>query len=66
MILIDLYQKGFGILKKFPSVNTEKEAKDFIESYCKNHNVHIVARERCGDAMWNYLSNGTEIDYCAE
>jgi len=66
MILMDLYQRGKGILETFPSVNTEKEAEEFISKYCEDHNVYVTARERCGDSHWNYLNDGTEIDYCKE
>ena len=66
MVLIDLYQRGFGILEKFPPVETISEAENFVEKYCNDHNIHVTAREHCDDATWNYLSDGTEIDYCPE
>ena len=66
MVKIDLYKKGVGVIQKFPDVPTLKEAEDFIESYCQEHDIHVVAREHCDTAYWNYLSNGTEIDYCSE
>lgn len=66
IILMDLYQKGVGVIQKFPPVDSIKEADEFIESYCKEHNVHVTAREYCGDSHWNYLSDGTEIDYCID
>lgn len=65
-ILIDLYKKGVGVIKTFPSVNSIKEAEDFVESYCKENNVTVTAREHCGETHWNYLSDGTEIDYCID
>ena len=64
MYLIELYQRGKGTLAKFPSVSSLNEAKEFVEKYCHDNNIHVTARERCGDATWNYLSDGTEIDYC--
>ena len=66
MILMDLYQKGKGVIKKFDAVETQQQAEDFVKSYCTEHNLHVVAREYCGNAHWNYLSDGTEIDYCSE
>ena len=66
MILIDLYKKGKGVIKTFNPVDTEKEAEDFIESYCKENNVTVTAREHFDGAHWNYLSDGTEIDYCSD
>ena len=66
MVLIDLYKRGEGVIKKFPSVATETEAKQVIEKYCLENDVKVVGRERCGESHWNYLSDGTEIDYCIE
>ena len=66
MILMDLYKRGIGIIEKFAPINNESEAKEFISNYCKEHNVSVVAIEKCGDARWNYLSDGSEIDYCWE
>ena len=66
MIVMDLYKRGSGIIKKFPNVNTIEQAEQFINNYCSEYNVYIVAKEHCGDAHWNYLSDGTEIDYCFE
>lgn len=66
MILMDIYKRGVGTIKKFQPVNTYSEAEQALENYCKENNVHVIARERCGDAHWNYLSDGTEFDYCPE
>ena len=66
MILIDLYKRGIGTIKKFPSVNNFSEAEQALEEYCKENNLTVIAREKCGDARWNYLSDGTEFDYCPE
>lgn len=66
MILVDLYKKGEGILRKFPAVHSVKEAEDLIKNYIAEHNLTIVARETCFDATWTYLSDGTELDYCLE
>lgn len=66
MILIDVYKKGIGIIKKLPSVNTFSEAEQVLEKYCQENNVQVIAKERCGDSYWNYLSDGSEFDYSAE
>lgn len=66
MILVDVYKKGMGVIKKLPSVNTYAEADRALENYCRENNVQVVAKEKCGDAHWNYLSDGTEFDYCPE
>lgn len=63
-VTMDLYKRGEGVLNTFPDVKTEDEAKEFISNYCKEHSIKLVAREWCGDEHWNYLSDGTEIDYC--
>lgn len=61
-----LYKKGVGVLQTFPPVKSEREAKDFIKKYCEEHNVKVMCRERFYTEHWNYLSDGTEIDYCIE
>lgn len=63
MILMDIYKKGVGVIKKFQPVNTFSEAEQALEKYCRDNNVQVVAKERCGDARWNYLSDGTEFDF---
>lgn len=63
MILMELYSKEKGTLKKFPSVNTVSEARAFIGQYCKDNGVKVIATERCDTSYWNYLSDKTEIDY---
>jgi hypothetical protein len=63
---MDIYKKGEGIIKKFPSVNTFSEAEQALEKYCQENNLRVVAREKCGDSRWNYLSDGTEFDYTLE
>lgn len=62
-VVIDHYKRGMGVLQEFPNVNTETDAKAFIEKWCQENGHHIVAREWCGDSHWNYLEDGSEIDY---
>lgn len=63
MILMDLYKKGVGVINTFPPVATIDEAEQALQDYCKKNNVHVVAKEKCCDSYWNYLSDGTEFDY---
>ena len=63
---MDIYQKGVGVIKKLSPVNTYSEAVQTLVKYCQDNNIQIVAKEKCGDAVWNYLSDGTEFDYCSE
>ena len=66
MILMDVYKKGVGVIKKFQPVNTVYEAEQALEKYCQENNVQVIAEERFGNSHWNYLSDGTEFDYSAE
>lgn len=66
-IIIDIYsRKECKIIKKLPSVNTIAEAEQALQRYCKENDLQIVAKERCDNSYWNYLSNGTEFDYTVE
>ena len=53
-------------IEKFPPVNTLEEAEQALKKYCEENGLQIVAKERCADSYWNYLSNGTEFDYSIE
>ena len=67
MIVMDIYsRKECKVIKKLPSVNTFAEAEQALKKYCEENDVHVVAKEKCGDSYWNYLSNGTEFDYTLE
>lgn len=66
MVLMDIYKRGVGVIKKFQPVNNFSEAKQALEQYCQQNNLSVIAKEKCGDAYWNYLSDGTEFDYCIE
>lgn len=67
MIIIDVYSRTeCKVIKKLPSVNTVVEAEQALKQYCQDNNVHVVAREHCGDSYWNYLSDKTEFDYSLE
>jgi hypothetical protein len=66
MILMGIYKRGEGTIKKFSPVNTISEAKQVLEKYCLDNNVRVVARERFDTSYWNYLSDGTEFDYTIE
>ncbi len=61
---MDVYSRKVGIIKKFPPVDTIQEAEQALEQYCQQNNLSVIAKEKCGDAYWNYLSDGTEFDYC--
>lgn len=65
-ILIDVYSPKEGVIEKFPSVHTLEEAEQALKKYCEENGLQIVAKERCGDSYWNYLSNGTKFDYTIE
>ncbi len=60
---IDLYKRGVGVIETFSPVNSESEAIAFIDKWCQENGHHIVAREYFGDEHWNYLEDGSEIDY---
>lgn len=66
MYIADVYRKGVGVIQPLGPFSTEEEVLAAMDEWCKNHNVHVVAREKCGLARWNYLSDGTEFDYCLE
>lgn len=67
MIVMDIYsRKECKVIKKLPSVNTFAEAEQTLKKYCEENDVYVVAKEKCGDSYWNYLSNGTEFDYTLE
>lgn len=66
MVLMDIYKRGVGVIKKFPPVNNTYEARQALEKYCSDNNVKVIAREKLGDSYWNYLSDGTEFDYTIE
>ena len=66
-VFMDVYSRKEGkVIEKFPPVNTLEEAEQALKKYCEKNNLKIVAKERCGDSYWNYLSNGTEFDYTIE
>lgn len=66
-IFMDVYsRKEVKVIEKFPPVNTLEEAEQALKKYCEENGLQIVAKERCGDSYWNYLSNGTEFDYTIE
>lgn len=66
MIIMDIYKKGIGVIKKLQPVNTISEAEKTLEKYCQDNNLRVIAKEKCGDSYWNYLSDGTEFDYSYE
>ena len=64
---MDIYsRKECKVIKKLPSVNTFAEAEQALKKYLEENDVYVVAKEKCGDSYWNYLSNGTEFDYTLE
>lgn len=66
MVLMDVYKRGEGVIKKFQPVNNFAEAEQALEKYCQENNLQVVAKEKCGSSRWNYLSDGTEFDYTLE
>lgn len=66
MIIMDVYKKGVGVIKKLQPVNTFSEAEQALEKYCQENNLQVIAKEKCGDSYWNYLSDGSEFDYTLE
>jgi hypothetical protein len=66
VITIDLYRRGFGVLERFPSVSSQAEARRFVREYCAKRGLRITSVEICMDSCWNYLSDGTEIDWCIQ
>lgn len=67
MIVMDIYsRKECKVIKKLPSVNTFAEAEQALKKYLEENDIYVVAKEKCGDSYWNYLSNGTEFDYTLE
>ena len=66
-VFMDVYsRKECKVIEKFPSVDSITEAEQALQRYCEKNNLQIVAKERCGDSYWNYLSDGTEFDYTIE
>ena len=66
-VFMDVYsRKEVKVIEKFPPVNTLEEAEQALKKYCEENGLQIIAKERCGDSYWNYLSNGTEFDYTME
>ena len=65
-VVMDVYSRKEGVIEKFPSVSTLEEAEQAVKEYCEKNNLQIVARERCDNSYWNYLSNGNEFDYTIE
>lgn len=64
---MDIYsRKECKVIKKLPSVNTFAEAEQALKKYLEENDIYVVAKEKCGDSYWNYLSNGTEFDYTLE
>ena len=54
-------------VEKYTKIIEEaKAANKSIRKYCEENGLQIVAKERCADSYWNYLSNGTEFDYSIE
>ena len=47
-------------------MNTLAEAEQALKKYCEENNISVIAKEKCGDSYWNYLSNGIEFDYTIE
>lgn len=66
MIVMDVYKKGEGVIKKFSPVENTFEAEQALKKYCEDNNLQVVAKEKCDDSYWNYLSDGTEFDYTIE
>lgn len=66
MVLMDVYKRGVGVIKKFQPVNNFAEAEQALEKYCQENNLQVVAKEKCDSSRWNYLSDGTEFDYTLE
>ena len=66
MVIMDVYKRGVGVIKKLQPVNTFSEAEQALEKYCQDNNLRVIAKEKCGDSRWNYLSDGTEFDYTLE
>ena len=66
-VFMDVYsRKEVKVIEKFPPVNTLEEAEQTLKKYCGENGLQIIAKERCGNSYWNYLSNGTEFDYTME
>ena len=67
MIVMDVYsRKECKVIKNFQPVNTLAEAEQALKKYCEENNISVIAKEKCGDSYWNYLSNDTEFDYTIE
>lgn len=66
MVLMDVYKRGVGVIKKFQPVSSFQEAEQALEQYCQQNNLSVIAKEKCGNSRWNYLSDGTEFDYTLE
>ena len=65
-VYIDHYKRGQGTIQKFNNLSSKREAENFIEKWCKENNHHIVSKEWCDNSYWNYLEDGSEIDFTIE
>lgn len=66
-VFMDVYsRKEIKVIEKFHPVNTLEEAEQTLKKYCEENGLQIIAKERCSNSYWNYLSNGTEFDYTIE
>ena len=66
VVYIDHYKRGQGVIQKFDNLSSRQEALDFIDKWCEENNHQIVAKENCDTTCWNYLEDGSEIDFTIE
>jgi len=66
VVYIDHYKRGQGVIQKFDKLHSKKEAEEFVQKWCADNNHQIVAKEWCDTSYWNYLEDGSEIDFTIE
>lgn len=65
-VYIDHYKRGQGVIETFDTLSSKEEAEKFVKEWCEKNNHRIVAKEYCGNDYWNYLEDGSEIDFSIE
>lgn len=65
-VYIDHYKRGQGVIEKFDKLSSQKEAEEFVQKWCADNGHHIIAKEHCDTSYWNYLEDGSEIDFTIE
>ena len=66
IIYLDHYLRGKGVIEKFDTFSSLDDLKVFMNNWLKEHNLTIVSKEYVDNSYWNYLNDGSELDYTIE